>query len=665
MINLKHISFLFIGILFACGTKITGITNRSDPSFKAILLQIDEQVLEKEEFIHVLSKNTKSKETKVSRKEFEENFELYVNYRLKVKYAEDLELDQKEGFITEFETYKADIKKPFLLESNVKDKEVKDAYARMQKLIKASHILIQFPQGAKSEDSVAVLKMAEKIKALANGGEDFNELALKYSEDPSVENNQGHLGYFTALQMVPPFEKAAFSLSPGEISNPVFTDFGIHLIQLEETIPNPGEVRVSHILLRSLPASTASEESAQRKINLIYSDLKEDPDIWEEMVATFSEDQGSKDNRGFIPWFGAGGIVPEIEKAAFSLKNIGDISAPVKTDYGYHIIRLEEKRPLPPIEDLEEFIKSRLFRNSDSKILKNQVLKSQMNKFNVWENKDLKEKLEGIDGFHLDIFLSDARNKMNPIAPLVRSDQDTLFIEDFAAFVENEFSAEKIKTDNSFGEVYERFLEEKLSLWEEEDLFRHNKEYRLLINEYRNGILIFNLMNELVWQKAMEDSLGQIRYFQSNQKDYRWEERVSAAIIQINKDSDGAAIRDYLVGSRYHENIEEELEEKFLREKPLLFGVENGVFEIKKHEILKKINTDLTFHELNHQGKTCYVLLGEKIPAKPKAIEETRGKLIQDYQNHLESELILQLKEKYSIQINEDEKNRIYQDLNQ
>ncbi|MEX0882008.1 MAG: peptidylprolyl isomerase, partial [Cyclobacteriaceae bacterium] len=513
--------------------------------------------------------------TKLTRREFDENFELYVNYRLKVKYAEDLELDQKEGFLTEFETYKEDIKKPFLLESNVKEKEVSDAYSRMQQLIKASHILIQFPNGAKKEDSTAVFKMVEKIKALAINGQDFNELASKYSEDPSARNNQGNLGYFTALQMVAPFEKAAYSLSPGEISDPVLTDFGIHLIKLEETIPNPGEVSVSHILIRTKPELRSSVESAKRKTNTIYADLKENPDAWKEMVETFSEDQASKGKGGLIPWFGVGGIVPEIEKVAFSLKNTGDISPPLKTDYGYHILRLEEKRPLPPFEELEEFIKSRLFRDTDSKNLKNEVLKSQMKKFNVWENKHLKAKLQEIYGLPLGNFTSDSRNKMNTKEPLVRSDQDTLFIKDFNAFAENEFSGIDAKPEATFGEVYERFLEEKLSLWEEEELFRHNKDYRLLINEYRNGILIFNLMNDLVWQKAMEDSLGQIRYFQRNRENYSWEERVPALVIQINQDTDRSKVRNYMAGSRYHENMAKELEEKFLQDNPLLFGIVN------------------------------------------------------------------------------------------
>src|SRR5690606_4435594 len=188
---------------------------------------------------------------------------------------------------------------------------------------------------------------------IENGGNN-NELAVQYSDDPSAKTNKGDLGYFTSLQMVQPFEEAAYTLQPGQVSEPVLTNFGYHIIKVQDRQPNPGQVRVSHILVRFDAADPAQEENARRKISDIYAEIQKENTIWEDIVKTYSEDPATSERGGMLPWFGVGNMVPEFEMGAFSLTEIGEVSPPLKTQFGYHILRLEEKKPIASFEEMEE-----------------------------------------------------------------------------------------------------------------------------------------------------------------------------------------------------------------------------------------------------------------------------------------------------------------------
>ena len=514
--NLKHIYFLLLGILFASATPVPDPIKEANPPLD-YLLKIDGETSDREEFLYILNKNRQKDAAPISRTEFEENFELFVDYKLKVKYAMDLGMHKTKAFSDEFSAFKDQLKKPYLLENSLTEGELRKAYSRMQEIVKASHILFQFPQNASKEDSIAVFKMAEKIKAEAEAGEDFHQLAVQHSDDPSASSNKGSLGYFTALQMVLPFEEAAYNLKVGEISSPIISDFGYHII--------PGQLHVSHLLIRS--AGAEEDQMAFNKINQIHQNLIENPSQWLELVKTYSEDPGSKANKGMIPWFGVGSIVPEFEHAAFSLSKKGDFSAPVKTEYGYHIIRLEGAKPVPPFNEVLPTIKSNILRDSRSNLIKDQVLAMQKAKFNVTENSQLINSLKnafssssGRPVAQLYIKLEGLSNKGDKL--IVRSEWKDATIQDFIAYLKKEGPSVNTLLNASFDEVYGDYLENLLATWEEEHLYQNNKDYRQLVNEYKNGMLLFELMNNEVWQKALEDSTGQRNYFQNNTDSYMW-----------------------------------------------------------------------------------------------------------------------------------------------
>ncbi|GAB3017853.1 peptidylprolyl isomerase [Cyclobacterium sediminis] len=666
--NLKHIYFLLVGILFASASPVPDLIKETNlPS--DYLLKINGEASYSEEFLYVLNKNRQQEDKPISKEDFDLNFQLFVDYKLKVKHAMDLGMHQTEAFKDEFTAFKEDLKKPYLLENSLTEGELRKAYSRMQEIVKASHILFKFPPNASKEDSIAVYKMAAKVKAEAEAGADFHQLAATYSEDPSARNNNGDLGYFTALQMVLPFEEAAYSLNPGEISNPIISDFGYHIIRLEDRRPNPGQLHVSHLLIRSGKNTGDQEDQiARNKINQIHQSLLEEPSLWPELVNTYSEDDASKANKGMIPWFGVGALVPEFEHAAFSLNNKGDFSAPVKTNYGYHIIRLEGAKPVPPFEEVLPKIKSSILRDSRSKMIKEQVLAMQKAKFKAVENgpligniKATFTKLSGSPKAELYKAL-EALTKTNS-QPIIQSDWKEAALGEFIEFMKISDPKGTNLLKANFDRVFTDFYTHLFSQWEEEYIYENNLDYRQLVNEYKYGMLLFELMNHEVWQKALEDSAGQIAYFENHRDQYLWKRRVKALVLQSNNGQDISEVSNWLQGKSLSDSLANELSVKFLEKNPLLFTVNQNIYEIENNELFAGLDLEQRFHKLKRNNESILLVLGETLPARQKQFGETRGKLIQDYQQFLEKQLLTELKQNYNIQINEDEKEKIYRSL--
>lgn len=665
--NNKNLLIGVIVVLFGCSPQSKIVQQESQIIENVPLLVIGNEEIDSNEFLHLFTKNyTLDAPTEpLSPEEFEQNLTLFIHYKLKVKEAENLGLDTTEEFEREFEIFKQDLIKPYLIKNSLQEGELLKAYNRMQEVVNASHILLQFPSNASKEDTIAVFRMAQKLKNDAESGADFNALATEYSEDPSAKDNRGNLGYFTALQMVHQFEDAAYNLSIGQISDPVLTDFGYHIIKLEDKKPNPGEIRVSHILVRSQIGDPVSEERALRKVGEIYSELQKSESVWEEVCAQFSEDISTKNTGGKLPWISLGSVIPEFERIAFSLSEEGEISPPVKTPYGFHIIRLEEKRPLGSFEDMEPMIKSRVLRDSRAGLISSQVLAIQKSRYGFKENESnyimLKNTVETngitptLQKFREEKLLDQELFAVKEISYTIKAFFDHITKQ------ENQVISGRPK--NGFDSLYESFLVNTLNNIEEKDLESTNEEYKMLLKEYRDGILLFSLMNEQVWQKALEDSVGLQQFFEKNQRNYYWKERVTALIVTMSKTEMTPAVRRFLIDKVYKTDLGDRLENTFLLNDPLAFTMEEGNFEVENNAQIRQLDLTKSFHEIRQNGKTQFVILGPTIPASPKLLQETRGKVIQDYQEYLNQMLIYSLEEKYTFSINVDEKNKLFEKI--
>lgn len=632
---------------------------------KEVLVVVGTISIDKEEFLQLLSKERESKSpaNSLTRKEFEENFESFLTYKLKVIEAESIKLDQLEEFNLEFSSIKESLIAPYLIKNSIEEGEVKKVYARLQEIVRAKHILFQFPPNPKKEDSIAVLQLALKVKTELENGGDFSALASTYSDDPSAKMNKGDLGYFTGLQMVQQFEEAAYTLPVGSISDPILTDFGYHIIQVNGRQANPGEVQVSHILVRFDLENPSQEENARRKISDIYAEIQKESTIWEEIVQTYSEDPASKSSGGLLPWFGVGTMIPEFEVAGFSLTEIGEVSPPIKTAYGYHILRLEGKKGLQPYEEVEQSIQSKILRNSKTGMIQSQVVAIQKSRYGFQENElGISTVAGAVTATDILSFGAAVQEKKLGYTELFKVNTSSYTVGDLVNFMQT-----KEMTPKGIGTFFElwldKFTEATLAKTEEVDLEKNNKAYQMLLKEYRDGILLFSLTNQEVWQKGLNDTLGQQEFFEKNSQNYQWKGRVQAYLTKVNDASKLENARKYLQNKGFDTDSFAAFEADYRSNYPDAYATESGTFEYEAHPILSKVELNTPYQELVIEGTSYVLVVGKVYPPGPRKFEEALGLIIRDYQEFLDQALTKRLKEKYPIQINAGVKEKTFEAL--
>jgi peptidyl-prolyl cis-trans isomerase SurA len=632
---------------------------------KEVLVVVGTISVDKEEFLQLMAKERESESptNSLTRKEFEENFESFLSYKLKVIEAESIKLDQMEEYNLEFSSIKESLIAPYLIKNSIEEGEVKKVYARLQEIVRAKHILFQFPPNPKKEDSIAVLQLALKVKAELENGGDFSALAANYSDDPSAKVNKGDLGYFTGLQMVQQFEEAAYTLPVGSISDPILTDFGYHIIQVSGRQANPGEVQVSHILVRFDSENPSQEENARRKISDIYAEIQKESTIWEEIVQTYSEDFGTKSAGGVLPWFGVGTMIPEFEVAGFSLTEIGEVSPPIKTAYGYHILRLEGKRGLQPYEEVEQSIRSKILRNSKTGMIQSQVVAIQKSRFGFQENElGISTVAGAVTATDILSFGAAIQEKKLGGTVLFKVNTSSYTAGDLVNFMQTKEITPK-GTGTFFELWLDKFTEATLAKTEEVDLEKNNKAYQMLLKEYRDGILLFSLTNQEVWQKGLNDSLGQQAFFEKNAQKYQWKGRVQAYLTKVNDASKLENARKFLQNKGFDTDSFAAFEADYRSNYPDAYATESGTFEYEAHPILSKVDLNTPYQELVIEGTSYVLVVGKVYPPGPRKFEEARGLIIRDYQEFLDQALTKRLKEKYPIQINAGVKEKTFEAL--
>lgn len=607
-----------------------------------VLFSINNKPVKVSEFVYLYKKNHQGKTEEFTKEKVEEYLELFINFKLKVAEAEYRKMDLKPEFVKELSTYKEELRKPFVAEPDLLDKLVKEVYDRLGWEIKASHILISTNPDAIPADTLAAYKKIMAIRDRAMNGESFEKLARAFSEDPSAKSNGGMLGYFSALQMVYPFEEAAYDLSIGEISKPVRTKFGYHLIKAEDKRHSRGEVEVSHILVRG------SGDEAKHTIDEVYKKLKEKVD-WDELCRQYSQDQGTKDNGGRLSPFGPGALAsaPKFEEMAFSMNQPGEISEPFQTSFGWHIIRLEKKIPLPPFDDLEPSLKRRVARDDRMSISKSAIMEKRKGELNYKESSETMGRIMALADSSLTMGKWDCKLTEDKEFVLYTLADNPYTLESFKNYVLINQSPTNISPKVYMKQLYDQFVEENLSKVEDLRLQEANPEYRNLVNEYREGILLFSIMEKEVWNKASEDTLGQREYYNKNVNSYAAGLRVEARVFS-------SPTRDVIDSAKAKVMAGDTLKAEDLKKFKLV--TDFRAFEKGDHPAIDKINWTVGLHETEAGGMYYLVEVNSLVPPGNKKFEEVRAGVISDYQDKLEKDWVAQLKNKYKTKINS--KNR-------
>ncbi len=480
------------------------------------IMTINGEPVSKEEFASLYRKNNQSLIDDSLKTTPEEYLDLFINYKLKVLEAENLGKDTLASFRKEFSDYREQLAKQFLNYTEITEDDLKEAYQRMCTEINAEHILLRTPPNANAEQDSAVYQRCIEIRQKIANGAGFEQLATQYSEDPSVEKNRGNLGYFTAFQMVPQFEDAAFSLAPGEVSMPVRTRFGYHLIKLIDKRPNAGQMQVAHIMkLVTANATEAQLTKARNELDSIKKRVEAGEDFTK-LAMEYSDDKNSDQNGGILPYFSKSGIVPEFGEASFALKKDGDLSEIIRTPYGLHLIKRIHLKPVPPFDDVKGLLTERLRSNSVlSQQKHDQFIKKLEESYTIQENEAIKSEL--LKSLHTD----ENKAKLATDEWLFKFDQTAFTANDFIA-AWNKQSPERRRAVVP-EDFYKNYFDTSLIETENQNLEAKNPEFKSLINEYHDGILLFNLMEDKVWNKATKDTAGLQIFYQRNPDKFLWE----------------------------------------------------------------------------------------------------------------------------------------------
>lgn len=571
------------------------------------------------EFEYVYHKNNSNADKASSQESVQEYLELYTNFRLKVLDAESRGLDTTKAFRAELEGYKEQLAQPYLTEKSVTENLIREAYARMQKEVNASHILISVAPDADPKDTLAAYNRVLDLRKRALAGESFEKLASTYSEDPSAGDNHGNVGYFTALQMVYPFEDAAYKTPAGQITQPVRTRFGYHLIKVNDVRQAQGEIKVAHIMVRATPGMPKADSvMAKKKIDEIYARLQR-KESWNKLASQFSEDASSAQNGGELPWFGTGRMIPGFEEAAFRLRNAGDISQPVLTPYGWHIIKFLERRTLPPYEDMEPLLRSRVAKDSRSELNKAAFLKRIKAENKFQEVASAKSYVLGkADSTLLKGTWKNRFPAKETAAPLFTIQGRRYPIKDFFTYVEQNQQQRQGSPAHVMTVLYDNFVNQSLINYEKENLETKYEDYRMLVKEYRDGILLFQLMDEQVWSKSLQDTAGLKTFFQNNRDRYRWDARTDATILSAASPEILAKAQEMLARGRF--------EVRKNKPAPILFEAGKATLTAKAKATLEELAKRLTA-----DTSLVLTLKGQSTPAEPRQLAERRASQVQQF----------------------------------
>jgi peptidyl-prolyl cis-trans isomerase SurA len=637
---------------------------------KKNLITIADENVSVAEFMKTFNKNN-SNDDLTKDGAIEEYLDLYINFKLKVMEAKALELDTIPTFVNELDGYRKQLAKPYFVDESVNEALLEEAYQRKLKDVRASHILIMVDEKASAADTLKAYNKLTEIRKEILAGKDFAVAALEYSDDPSAKDqkaipnkqrfrkgNKGDLGYFTVFNMVYPFENAAYNTPVGEISQPIRTRFGYHLLKIDSKTDALGTAQVAHIYVTLRPDASVEDSTRKaEKINNIYAKIEAGMSF-EEAVTRFSEDKGSAKNKGQLSKFTCNKVVPEFVDVAKELKP-GDVSKPITTLYGFHIVKLISRQVPGTFEVEQEKLKERLAKDDRTHKSEDAVVSKikKENNFKVYQ-KQKEEVFANIDDSVLEgTFNADSIIGMTKV--LFKIAKEKHLQSEFVEYVvKKQKKQEGMDKEVYLNQMFKNLTESELLKYEDAHLEEHFPEFADLMNEYHDGILLFNLTDEKVWSKAVKDTLGQQEFFASNRKNYMWGERVNATVYRIRKAEDVDKTIEIIMQYDNDGDIAKALDTDSITSVRIM----PGKYEKGDDKYIDQVNwTPGLSSPIKSDVENLVVLvkIKEVIPVQNKELKESRGMVTADYQNYLEKQWIEELKAKYPVTTNQEVLNAL------
>lgn len=631
---------LVIVAMSTCGTLFSQVHKQDK-----VLFTLDGAPYYSEEFKRIYNKNLDLIQDPKQR-DVDQYLELFVLYKLKVSKAYELKLNEDKSYINELKTNRDHLAERYLTDETLIDELVLEAYSRSLKEINADHILFFAKSFADPSDTLRVYNKAISVRKEILNGADFNEMAKKYSDDPSAKENGGALGYFSAFKMVYPFESGAYNTAVGQVSLPIRSQFGYHLIKVKDIRENRGEVTIAHLmLLKSKDDDGQKNKQVEQRIKEIGVQLKNGAGF-EELVAQYSEDSNTVKSGGVLPKLRVGMMnEPAFEDAAFNLRNTGDISVPVETAFGWHLIKLIQKEALPTLQESKIILENKVQRDSRSRMIHEQLVRKIKQRYTVVEDSKLKKQVLSLvdHSFYKNSWKrpNDDKQYQKPLFTINKDRVATAM--DFLKYVEKNQQAYRgvEPLNKALDLAYEKFLEGELKTYYLANLESEFPEFDHTVTEYREGLLLFELMETEIWNKAKLDTLGYTAYYEKHKQQYKQNSRLDLAIYHFEDNK--LAKRAF---KRWQKNP------SLATALPAATTVQSGLFDIDSALVKEREIPAASGVYLNPNNDREIIVVNAVLPEQIRDIESVKSQLLEEYQDHYEAVWLENLKKEKKVEVN-------------
>lgn len=580
-------------------------------------------------------------------KNIENYLDLFVLYKLKVAKAYDLGLDKRTAHINEFDSHRKQLAEQYLTNEETLERLAKEAYERSLYEVNASHIIVLADEFVTPADSLKAYNKAIEIRNQIINGKDFGEAAIEFSEDPTAKTNKGNLGYFSVLRMVYPFETGAYNTPIGQVSMPIRSQFGYHLIKVDDKRLRRGKQEVAQIVILNNESSELMD-SNKVIIDNIYKRLQ-NGENFEELVMQFSDDQTSKTNKGKFGNYEPGIIgIEHLDDEVYKLKKAGDYSKPFKSQYGWHIVKLLSEDRIPTFDERKIFYKRKVQSDSRSRIINEQLVAHLKQQYKFKENQ--KNYLNFVKFVEKNVAKPEYLNGLKTNNELAKFANQKITEQDFSKFITEKgvnFAAIS-PIINGVNHVFNDFVSEKILNYYNDNLENEFPEFKNTTKEFKEGLLLFDLMENEVWQKVKTDTLGYSNYYQTHLNNFKQEETIEGVVYSAEKKSDiKKALKFY---TKHFGKKPEEIEGMFHVD---LLVSKSGKFKkgdksLPKNYVLKEGISEI----FEQDGKYYFVVADKYIPEGYENLEDVKQNVIYEYQQVYENQWTNDLKENAKVEIN-------------
>lgn len=641
--KLKH---LFLGLLMGFSFMA------SAQASKEVLFTINDKPYYTDEFIRVYNKNLDLVKDE-SQKDLAQYLELFIGYKLKVNKANKLGLQDNPQYQNELKSYRVQLAKNYTTDSKVTKELLDEGYNRLLKEVNASHILIMVDENASPADTLTAYNKTIEIRNRIMKGEDFGTVAQEVSQDPSAKENKGNLGYFTSFRMVYAFENGAYKTPVGMVSMPVRTKFGYHLIKVNDIRDNRGEVAVAHIMILKQKEGV-DVPTAKTTIEDIYKKLQQG-EKFEELAKQFSEDKSSASKGGVLNRFGSGQLSSEeFENVAFSLTKESPVSQPFETQFGWHIVKLLDKFPVKTYEESKVELENKISKDDRSRLIENSLTEKLRKKYPIKRDNKLYASLVKLvtnDFYEAKWELpTDAKKYSQTLFSVgTKKLSGTNFLDYIYSKQKSGIAIKPI--DKLIDKLYENFMDEQRNQYNNDNLENEFPDFAAVMDEYRDGLLLFDLMDKEIWQRSKTDTTGLKAFYDTQKEKHVWKTRINAEIFSsTNLD----LMKKVLVMINKNQTSKE-IKDKFNTKDTVNVMAYEGVYEEGADALPKETKMEVGVSEITSKGEYYFITKVTKvIPSGYKTIDECKGKLVNDYQQYLEQNWVSELKKEYTVKVNQD-----------